>query len=63
LEPGCIYSLTTTTGQRKGKTGIPPPAEFPTPYHDDFEGYAAGKMPKYFADQSGPMAVRACGRR
>ena len=57
LEPGCIYSLTTTTGQRKGKTEVPPPAEFPLPYRDDFEGYAAGKTPRYFADQSGTFEV------
>ncbi len=57
LEPGCIYSLTTTAGQQKGKAEIPPAADFPRTYEDDFEGYAAGKMPKYFADQAGVFEV------
>ena len=57
LEPGSIYSLTTTTGQHKGKTEIPPSAEFPMPYRDDFEGSRAGGMAKYFSDQSGTFEV------
>jgi galactosylceramidase len=57
LQPGCVYSLTTTSGQRKGKTAIPPPANFPMPYAEDFEGYLPGKMPRYFADQAGVFEV------
>jgi galactosylceramidase len=53
LEPGCIYTLTTTTGQRKGKAVSPPSAAFPMPYQDDFKSYPKGKMARYFADQSG----------
>jgi len=57
VEPRCIYSLTTTSGQRKGKTHVPPPSEFPTSYRDNFDGYKAGKMARYFADQSGTFEV------
>lgn len=57
LEPGCIYSLTTTTGQRSGRTEMLPPAEFPMPYQDDFEAYDAGKTARYFSDQSGTFEV------
>ena len=57
LEPGSIYSLTTTTGQHKGKTTIPPPADFPLPYQDNFEGTRPGKLPKYFLDYSGVFEV------
>ncbi len=57
LEPGCIYSLTTTTGQHKGQTSAPPLADFPIPYRDDFDGYAPGKMARYFADQGGAFEV------
>jgi galactosylceramidase len=57
LEPGCIYSLTTTSGQRKGKTAAPPLADFPIPYRDNFDGYAPGKMARYFAEQSGAFEV------
>jgi galactosylceramidase len=61
LEPGCIYSLTTTTGQHKGQAEIPAPAPFPCPYRDDFEGYAADKMAKYFSDQAGVFEVAERG--
>jgi galactosylceramidase len=57
LEPGAIYSLTTTAGQRKGAAQPPPPAEFPCPYADDFESYAADQQARYFSDQSGVFAV------
>ena len=57
LEPGCIYSLTTTTGQRKGTTRPPPQAAFPMPYQENFESYPPGKMTRYFADQSGTFEV------
>ena len=57
LEPGCFYSLTTTTGQHKGQTEIPSPAEFPLPYRDDFENGQPGKLPKYFSDQAGTFEV------
>jgi galactosylceramidase len=57
LEPGCIYSLTTTTGQHKGKTAAPPLADFPFPYRDNFDGYTPGKMARYFAEQSGAFEV------
>jgi galactosylceramidase len=57
-EPNCMYSLTTTAGQKKGNYDhMPPPADFPLPYHEDFESYAAGKTPKYFADQCGTFEV------
>jgi hypothetical protein len=63
LEPGCIYSLTTTTGQGKGRAVAPPGVDFPMPYQDDFESYPPGRMAKYFADQSGTFeaAKRADG--
>ena len=61
LEPGSIYSLTTTTGQHKGQTAIPAPAAFPSPYQDDFESYGPGKMAKYFSDQAGIFEVAERG--
>ena len=57
LDPGCFYTLTTTTGQHKGETTIPPPAEFPSPYQDDFEKNQPGELPKYFSDQVGMFEV------
>ncbi len=63
LEPGAVYSLTTTTGQKKGESIIPPEAPFPVPYSDDFESGKPGRLPKYLSDQEGAfeIAVRPDG--
>ena len=37
LSGNSVYSLTTTTGQRKGTHEIPPDKPFPLPYQQDFE--------------------------
>lgn len=55
LDPESIYSLSTTTGQRKGAfAGIPAAKPFPFPYREDFESYQKpgqwGHLPRYFAD-------------
>ena len=54
-----IYSLTTTSGQRKGVAPHPIPAakRFPLPYRDDFESYRPGQSPRYFSDQKGTFEV------
>jgi galactosylceramidase len=57
FDPGCIYSLTTTTGQRKGDAIGARPAPFPAPYREDFESYAPGATPRYFSDQAGIFEV------
>ncbi|PYL01125.1 MAG: galactosylceramidase [Verrucomicrobia bacterium] len=57
LDARSIYSLTTTTGQRKGQAAAPPATPFPFPYREDFESYEAGAAPRYFADQAGLFEV------
>jgi hypothetical protein len=59
LSKDAIFSLTTTTGQRKGdeSIGILNPSAFPIPYEDDFEGYAAEASPRYTQDQAGVFEV------
>ena len=59
LEGNSIYSLTTTTGQRKGEPAhaIPAAKPFPLPYRDDFESYRPGETPRYFSDQKGTFEV------
>ncbi len=54
-----LYTLTTTTGQRKGQPPhpIPPEAPFPLPYREDFERYRPGDAPRWFADQKGTFEV------
>jgi O-glycosyl hydrolase len=64
LEPGRVYSVTTTTGQAKGAAEAPPSAPFPLPFADNFKSYRAGKMPKYFSDMYGGFETAKCaGRR
>lgn len=54
LDGNSVYTLSTTTGQKKGVHPAPPPAaDFPLPYKEDFESYAAGRTPKYTSDQKG----------
>jgi sugar phosphate isomerase/epimerase len=64
LEPGCVYTLSTTTGQHKGTASIAACSPFPMPYRDDFESYAPGATPKYLCDQGGcfEVARRADGK-
>jgi hypothetical protein len=64
LQPGSIYSLTTTTGQHKGGAGMAPPGSpFPFPYANDFEGDALDQPAKYFVDQEGSFEVTSCTGR
>ena len=57
LDPKCIYSLTTTTGQRKGSYAIPEDQPFPFPYTEDYEGRKVGDLPKYHSDQKGSFEI------
>ena len=61
LQPGCVYSVTTTTGQAKGSTTPPPAAPLVLPYREDFHSYAPGATPRLFSDQQGTFAVAAAG--
>jgi len=68
LDPGAVYTLTTTRGQKKGGFGaVPPPKAFPFPYHDSFDGYAHpaswGYLPRYFADIAGAFELSPCPAR
>jgi len=57
LEPGAIYSLTTTTGQGKGRAISPDHSVFPWPFADDFESSSVGKYARYFSDQGGVFEI------
>jgi galactosylceramidase len=55
LEPGSIYSLSTTSGQQKGSfENVPAPKPFPFPYYETFDEYSTpaeyGYLPRYTAD-------------
>jgi len=58
VEPNCLYSLTTTSGQRKGVTTPPTSAALPLPYSDDFSNYKPGESPRLFSDQSGVFEIQ-----
>lgn len=63
LDPGRVYTITTTTGQLKGDAVSPPSAPFPIPYSDNFDEYANGnwESPKYFSDIYGIFETARCG--
>ncbi len=63
FEPNSIYSLTTTTGQRKGTAVPPPPKAFPFPYKDNFDLLPAGHAARYLSDQDGAFEAHDCTRR
>jgi hypothetical protein len=60
LEPGHMYTLTTTAGQAKGNAVPPQSAPFNLPYADSFDSYLVGKLPKYFSDLNGAFETAHC---
>ncbi len=61
VQPGYVYSLTTTTGQGKGTAAGPAPGALSLPYSDSFDGNAIGTEAKYLMDWQGAFEVAACG--
>lgn len=61
IQPECVYTLSSTSGQAKGRaqTAIPASARFPSSYVDTFESYPVEGMAKYWADQCGSFQVSA----
>ncbi|WP_327002910.1 ricin-type beta-trefoil lectin domain protein [Dactylosporangium sp. NBC_01737] len=61
VQPGYVYSITTTTGQGKGTATSPAQGNLKLPYSDTFDGYATGREAKYLMDQQGSFEVTGCG--
>ena len=61
VQPGYVYSITTTTGQGKGTATSPAQRTLPLPYSDSFDGYPLAGQAKYLMDQQGSFEVVACG--
>ncbi|RKT09741.1 O-glycosyl hydrolase [Streptomyces sp. 1114.5] len=61
LQPGRVYTVTTTTGQGKGTATPPAAAPMTLPYADSFETPAATTSPKYFTDMNGAFRTVPCG--
>jgi hypothetical protein len=60
LQPGYIYTVSTTSGQGKGTANPPAKASLPLPYADSFSEYSTGSEAKYLSDQDGSFEVRPC---
>jgi Glycosyl hydrolase family 59/Ricin-type beta-trefoil lectin domain/Glycosyl hydrolase family 59 central domain/Concanavalin A-like lectin/glucanases superfamily len=60
LQPGYVYSLTTTTGQGKGTGASPAQGTLALPYSDGFDSDTAGQQPRYLAQQQGAFEVEPC---
>src|SRR5215472_1492438 len=60
VQPGYVYSITTTTGQGKGTAASPAQGTLALPYSDNFDGDTAGQQPRYLAQQQGAFEVEPC---
>jgi hypothetical protein len=60
LQPGRLYTLTTTTGGGKGTATSPAQASFALPYSDNYDGYAVGTEARYLSDLQGSFEVTTC---
>ncbi|AGL16786.1 ricin-type beta-trefoil lectin domain protein [Actinoplanes sp. N902-109] len=60
VQPGYVYSVTTTTGQGKGTAASPAQGSLALPYADDFDSYASGREAKYLMDHQGSFEVVGC---
>ncbi len=61
LQPGFVYSTTTTTGQGKGTASGPASGSFGLPYSDNFDTETVQQDAKYFSDMNGAFEVQSCG--
>jgi hypothetical protein len=60
VQPGYVYTLTTTTGQGHGTAAGPAQTPQPLPYSDTFDGDATGQQPRYLSQQQGAFEVTGC---
>ncbi len=63
LQPGFIYSVTTTTGQGKGTATSPAPGTLALPYSDSYDTDATGSEAAYQSDMQGAFQVQPCAGR
>src|SRR5580700_3477379 len=60
VQPGYIYTLTTTTGQGKGTAASPAQSTLSLPYSDSFDSDTAGQQPPYLSQMQGAFEVEPC---
>jgi hypothetical protein len=61
VQPGYVYTLTTTTGQGKSTAASPGQGTLALPYSDSFDGYGTAAEAKYLMDIQGSFEVVGCG--
>ena len=60
VQPGSVYTLTTTTGQGKGTATSPAQTTLPLPYSDTFASDTVGQQPRYLSQMQGAFEVEPC---
>ncbi|HEY9242374.1 MAG TPA: ricin-type beta-trefoil lectin domain protein [Streptosporangiaceae bacterium] len=60
VQPGYIYTLTTTTGQGKGTAASPAQGTLGLPYSDSFDSDPVGQQPRYLSQMQGAFEVEPC---
>ncbi|TMC12078.1 MAG: galactosylceramidase [Chloroflexi bacterium] len=60
LQPGFVYTLTTTTGQGRSTATSGGRSSLALPYSDGYDSYATGAEARYLMDQQGAFEVAAC---
>ena len=61
VQPGYVYTVSTTTGQGKGTATGAAQATMSLPYSDTFDSDATGTEAKYLMDWQGAFEVVGCG--
>ena len=60
LQPGTVYTLSTTAAAAKGSATSPAASAWQLPYQENFTEYPAGSTPKYFSDLGGAFETAPC---
>jgi hypothetical protein len=60
VQPGYIYTLTTTTGQGAGTAASPVQGTLALPYSDNFGSDTVGQQPPYLSQMQGAFEVEPC---
>jgi hypothetical protein len=60
VQPGYVYTLTTTTGQAHGTATGPAQTTLPLPYSDTFASDTVGQQPPYLSQMQGAFEVEPC---
>ncbi|HEY7048867.1 MAG TPA: discoidin domain-containing protein, partial [Jatrophihabitantaceae bacterium] len=63
LQPGRVYTFTTTDGAGKGTAVSPPATPWKLPYHDNFDTYPVDSSPRYVSDLGSTFATAPCPGR